>query len=182
MAFRAGDSLLGPGAGVGVRLEVETFLILSGVAIGAVGIPVHALSGPVAPFTRDAILSLENINPAVLDDIIGSADRLEAPTREGGEVLAQGGITNDTGQFINPFQILGGIKDPEFKALIFVSQFVGDPRFNNAPWRGEGGFIQLCRDGPVGLGVVAHLPVFKNLGMAFGTGLWALCQYPRRVV
>ena len=35
MAFRAGDALLGPGAGVGVGLKVEILLVFGGVAIGA---------------------------------------------------------------------------------------------------------------------------------------------------
>ncbi len=182
VAFRAGDSLLCPGAGVGIRLKVEIFLILGGVAIGTIGIPVHALSGPVTPFTGEAIFSLEDIDPAVLKDIVGRTDRLEATAGQGGEVLAQGGVANHPRQFIDPLEVLGGIEHAEFEALVLVGQFVGNARFNEPSRWGKGGFVQRRRDRAVRLGVVTHLPVCKNLGMAFRAGLRALSQNARRVV
>ena len=142
VTFRAGDSLLRPGAGVGIRLKVEIFIILGGVAIGTIGIPVHALSGPVTPFTGEAILTLEDINPAIREDIVGRADGLEATAGQGGEVLAQGGVANHPRQFINPLEVFGGIEHTEFEAFILVSQFVGNSRFNDPPCGGKGGFVQ----------------------------------------
>ncbi len=81
MALCTGQSLLRPGRIITVRFEVEVLLKFSGVAIRAIGIPVHALVRPVAPFARKTILALVNIVPTVFFDIVGGTDGLKFVSR-----------------------------------------------------------------------------------------------------
>ena len=76
VAFRAGEPLLDPSGSVQVVFIVEALFELRCVAVGAIGIPVHALPEPVTPFAREAIFAREDVDPAVVEHIIGRANRL----------------------------------------------------------------------------------------------------------
>ena len=73
---------------IAVGFEVVVFLIFCGVTVGAIRIPIHTLSNPVPPFSRQAILACIDIKPAVFDHIVGGTDGLELVARQMGEVLA----------------------------------------------------------------------------------------------
>ena len=77
VALGAGKALLSPCGMVAIRLEVVVFLILCGVTVGAIRIPIHALSNPVSPFSRQAILACIDIKPAVFNHIVSRTNGLE---------------------------------------------------------------------------------------------------------
>jgi len=77
VALGASEALLGPSGVVAVGFEVETLFVFGGVAVSAIGVPVHALARPVAPLAGQSILTCIDIEPAVFDDVVCCAEGLE---------------------------------------------------------------------------------------------------------
>ena len=96
MALGAGDGHVVPFAVIAVGLRTEVLEVLRHVAVGAVGVPVHALSGPVAPFAGDpgflaGILPFKDGEPFLLFDIPGHVMGLDAPVRGEVKILDERG-------------------------------------------------------------------------------------------
>lgn len=81
-------------------LEVQTLFEVGGVAIGAVCIPVHTLSGPVSPFAGETIFTGIDIHPAIIEDVVGCADGLKFLSREDGKVLPDRRFADNTDESI----------------------------------------------------------------------------------
>ena len=181
MAFGAGKTLLRPGGVVAVRFEIEALLVFGGVAVGAVGVPVHALAAPVPPFAGHPVFARVDIDPAVFKHVVGRADGLKFITGQVGEVLAQWRVADDADEVV-ALDAFIFVDDAQFEIPVCFGHFISHAGFLHAAGRGEGRAVQLDGDRAVGFGVVAALPVGDGVLVTGDTGIGPDLRIARRVV
>ena len=81
VALDAGDALLHPCRVVTVGFEIEFLVKFCGMTIRAVGVPIHTLTSPIPPFSRDAVFASKDIDPGIIEHIVSSANCLKFVTR-----------------------------------------------------------------------------------------------------
>lgn len=181
VAFRAGDTLLRPGGFVAVVCEVVVLLVFGGMAVGAVGVPVHSLAGPVPPFAREPILPAVDVVPLVFPDVVGSANSLYFIAGENSEVLADGSLADNANELVGFAYgfVFEDFHDKGSGLLAHAIEYAG--LFDHAGGA-KGGAIEFWIERTIGFGVVAAHPGIDFIGVAFHAGFRADCLHACGVV
>ena len=80
MALDTADTLFNPRGRERIRVSMIVFFVPGHVAMRAHGVPVHATSGPVTPFSAVALFVAENVEPLLAGGIPCELGGLPAAT------------------------------------------------------------------------------------------------------
>lgn len=144
MALNAADALLNPSGVKAVGGDVVIGFIAGHVALSAHGVPVHAATGPVAPFAGLSILLGEDVEPFAASGFVGELMGLPAPAGGGDERLPDRFVT----------------ENHQRDGFVVLRQTAGEG--------GEGSLVLGARQA-VGEGVIGGFPRLKLRGVALGT-------------
>ena len=182
VALCAGKALLHPGRLIAIFSDIQIFLILGGVTVGAIRVPVHALPSPVPPFARHPVFTGKDVHPLVLGYIIGRADRLQPISWKNRQILSNRGFADHASQHIGRF-FARSIDHLEREVTVGFLHPVSHPGFLDLARGMKGVAVPLDRDGAIRFGMVAALPFghlfFMTLSASLRTDFCEACSVVR---